>query len=360
MKWIPLPSDTFGRHASGIAITAVLLLSSSAALADAIPVAGPEAVNQAPPAATTPPPATPPGTPPPAGTAPGTPSADATPPGTPPPAGEQAYPFHAWEVPAIDVPGVAKTIREEDLVGSYKAPRWTERRQFSTTRSYVLPQGKAELELWMRYTAPIKQPGEGREMRNYWEFGYGIGHRLQFDFYLVSQQEGNDGPIELKREQGEIRYALFDWGQVWGNPTLYFEYQHRNGEPDVIEPKILLAGQIAPRWHGAFNLVLEHQIGGPDRDNEWDLTGGVSYTAVDERLHVGAEAYAEVHDHNGGRWKFADNEQIFLFGPSVLWSPIPPAHVIFAPLFGAGKGGGTEDPDLKGMFRIWFIFGWTI
>ena len=106
--------------------------------------------------------------------------------------------------------------------------------------------------------------------------------------------------------------------------------------------------------------MLEHQIGGPDRDNEWDLTGGVSYTAVDERLHVGAEAYAEVHDHNGGRWKFADNEQIFLFGPSVLWSPIPPAHVIFAPLFGTGKGGGTEDPDLKGMFRIWFIFGWTI
>lgn len=118
----------------------------------------------------------------------------------------------------------------------------------------------------------------------------------------------------------------------------------------MIEPKILLAGQIAPRWHSAFNLVLEHQIGGPERDNEWDLTGGVSYTAVDERLHVGAEAYTKVHDHKGGRWKFADNEQIFLFGPSVLWSPSPRPTSCF-PLFGTGKGGGSEDPDLKGMFQ---------
>lgn len=118
-------------------------------------------------------------------------------------------------MPAIDVPGVARTIREEDLVGAYKAPHGRSGGSSSTTRSYVLPQGKAELELWMRYTAPLKSPGQGREMRNYWEFGYGIGHRLQFDFYLVTQQEGNDGPIELKREQGEVRYALADWGQIW-------------------------------------------------------------------------------------------------------------------------------------------------
>ncbi|MFO0755258.1 MAG: hypothetical protein U0359_02130 [Byssovorax sp.] len=333
-----------GRCAFGIALGASLLLTAPAALADgdAIPVPAADAAAQA-----------------------QTPSGqNAASTGQPGQQGgyfasdKNPFPFRAWEAPAIDVPGVAKAaIREEDPVGEYGQPRWTAQRRFPTTRLYVLPKGKVETEVWVRYTAPFSKPGAGRELRNFWEWGFGIGNHLQLDLYIVTEQGGNDAAIELKREQFEIRWSPFDYGKVWGNPTLYLEYQHRNGSNDRLEPKILLGGQLAPRWHAGFNWVLERELGG-EQENEWNLTGGISYTVVDQKFHVGAEAYAEVHDIADQRFKFADSEQLFLAGPSFMYSPIAPAHFLFSPLFGTGKDGGGD--SLTGKFRLWFIFGWAL
>src|SRR4051812_32816274 len=153
-----------------------------------------------------------------------------------------SFPVHTWELPAIDVPGVPRpSLVEEELVGDYKQPRWSAQRRFPTTRMYVIPKGKIDFEWWLRYTAPFKALGSGRELRSYYEFEFGLGHRLQFDVYLVVQQEGT-GDIKIKREQAELRWAVADWGKIWGNPTLYLEWQHRNGEGDRLEGKILLGG----------------------------------------------------------------------------------------------------------------------
>jgi hypothetical protein len=290
--------------------------------------------------------------PPPASPAgPGQPGA----PGTP---GGQYVPH--WKLPAINVPGEAKPeLREEDLVGSYGQPRWTANRRFPTTRIYVIPEGKAEAEFWMRYTFPLAHASEQREIRDYYELSFGLGHRLQMDIYFVTQEDGigSNSQIQLKREQLEMRYALADWGTIWGNPTLYLEWQHRNGENDWIEPKILLGGQVAPGWHAGFNLVLEKELAGPKWENEYDVTAGLSRTIVDQTFHVGVEGYIEVHDFKESRFQFSNTERLFLAGPSFLIQPIAPMHILISPLIGKGSGGG-DDP-LKSVMRIWFVTGWT-
>ena len=281
-----------------------------------------------------------------------------------PPAAEPSFPVHTWELPALDVVGEERegsekktSLKEDERIGDYAQPRWAAHRRFPTTRVYVMPKGEVEFEYWMRYTAPIRNLDDGREIRSFYEFGFGLGHRLQLDVYLVTQQAGHSA-IEMKREQLEVRYALADYGKIWGNPTFYLEWQHRSGENDRLEPKILIGGAIAPRWHGGLNLVLERELGG-NQENEWNLTGGVSYTAVDDVFHTGVELYAEVHDTMGKRFEWGGSEQLFLGGPSFMVSPIPPFRVLLAPLFGVGKDGTAPGQNLQGMFRLWLVTSWA-
>lgn len=269
------------------------------------------------------------------------------------------YPTREWQLPPIEVPGEPRPeLREEERVGNYGQPRWTAIRRFPTTRIYVIPAGKAEFEWWLRYTFPVKNATSEREIRTYYEIGFGLGHRFQLDLYLVTQQEGHgqESALQLARGQVEIRYALADWGKIWGNPTLYLEWQHRNEGHDWIEPKILLGGAIAPGWHAGLNLVLEKELGGPDWEDEYHVTAGVSRTIVDETFHVGVEGYVEAHDVSGARFKFANTEKLFLGGPSLLIQPIPPMHVLVTPLI--GKGAATGE-NMRTMMRLWFVTGWT-
>jgi hypothetical protein len=309
-----------------------VLCAAGSALAAETPMAGQEAAKEAPAAAAS-------------GAATSTSGAAG--------ASDAARPEHD-ETIEIRGGGPPKPV-EDGHVGDYEQPRWSATRRFPTTRVYVMPKGRVEAEYWMRYTAPFAHSGANREIRSFYELGFGLGHRLQADVYLVTQQEGQ-GPIEVKRQTFELRWAIADWGKLWGNPTLYVEYQNRNGENDYLEAKILLGGEIAPRLHGGLNLVIERELGG-NREDEWNLTGGVSYTVVDQVFHVGAEGYVEVHDVKGGRFEFAHTEQLFLAGPSFMVSPVEPFHLLFAPLFGAGKGGGGD--KLEGRFRLWFVSAWA-
>ncbi|MBI4702798.1 MAG: hypothetical protein HY744_16890 [Deltaproteobacteria bacterium] len=284
----------------------------------------------------------------------------------PPPAGgrgqpEAEFPVHPWELPALEVEVTGEprpALREEERVGSYGQPRWTARRRFPTTRIYVVPAGRVAAEYWLRGTFPFEAPTAERELRSFYELELGLGHRLQLDMYLVTQQEGHgdDAAIELKREQVELRYALADWGKIWGNPTIYLEYQFRNGGHDWLEGKILLGGQIAPGWHAGLNLVLEKELGGSAWENEYAASAGLSYTLVDDVFHIGVEGYAEGHDFSGDRFDFGSSERMLLGGPSFLVSPVAPVHLLFAPLFGAGSGG---EADMKAVARLWFVAGWT-
>jgi hypothetical protein len=275
--------------------------------------------------------------------------ADAQKPPETKPAAQQAPPaperLRSWELPAVTVVGEpASELREEDRVGSYGQPRWTATRRFPGTRVYVIPEGKVEFEYWLRPT--IEQHGPA-EIRHLWELEFGLPYRFQLDLYYRIDQEG-DTSEWLQGEQVELRYALADWGVIPGNPTLYFEWVALEQRPDKIEPKILFGGEIAPRWHWGLNLVAELELGG-EKEYEYQVTTGVSYSIIDSKFSAGVEAIGMISDVDGDRGDFSHSEAIFI-GPSLQYRPMPPMTLNFAPLFGVTN----DSPDA----RIFINFGY--
>jgi hypothetical protein len=251
--------------------------------------------------------------------------------------------MRSFELPPVTVVGEKQSdLREEDRVGSYGQPRWTATRRFPSTRVYVVPEGKVEFEYWLR---PTFNKDGSTETRSLYELEIGLPHRFQLDLYLRSDQDGDDGEM-LWGQQIEIRWALADWGKIWGNPTLYFEYVMLEQRPDVFEPKLLLGGEIAPRWHWGANLVAEIQLDG-EEEHEYQITGGVSYTVIDEKFSLGGETQFFFTDVAGDRGNF---DTAILLGPSFQFRPLPQMTINFTPMAGL-----TDDsPD----GRLYLNIGW--
>jgi hypothetical protein len=129
-----------------------------------------------------------------------------------------------------------------------------------------------------------------------------------------------------------MRWALADWGKIPLNPTLYGEWKFvdQSQGPDVFEVKLLLAEEIAPRWHWAFNAIYEQEVGAL-RNTELALSQGISYTLADEKLSAGVEMVFKHESEKGNRH---DPEIGFLIGPSMQWRPKPNMHLDIVPLIG--------------------------
>lgn len=263
---------------------------------------------------------------------------------TAPPASLQ-QPRASYELQAVEVVGEREAnLREEQRVGPYKQPRWTARRRFPGTRVYVRPPGTAELEYWLRPT--ITKDGD-TEVRTLYELSVGFEPRLQLDLYFRTDQEGDDSEM-LAGQQVEIRYALADWGEIWGNPTLYLEWVGLEQRPDAVEAKLLLGGELTERWHWGTNLVGEFQLGA-ERAYEYQLTGGASYTVLDSRLSVGGEAVLALTDIKDDRGSF---ETSLLVGPSIQFKPTERMNITFSPLVGVT----AESPDFRAFIVVGYEF----
>ncbi|GIW72570.1 MAG: hypothetical protein KatS3mg102_2112 [Planctomycetota bacterium] len=266
----------------------------------------------------------------------------------------ERFPRRPWQMPAITVTDEPlPELREEEPIGSYGQPRWTARRRFPTTRIYVTPEGVIELEFWFT-VADDGRKGREREIESQLELNMGLGNRLQLDLYLVFGQEGSDGALDVTENKIELRYALADWGEIWGNPTLYYEYVVRHEGHDKHELKLLLGGQLAPGWHAGLNLVYEIEVGG-DKEQEFKLTSGIARTLIDSVLSLGIEFEAELKDTRHDRGDFVTE---LLIGPSLSWSPIPPANILVTPLFGIELDDSravTEDF----FYEVTTVVGWT-
>jgi hypothetical protein len=257
----------------------------------------------------------------------------------------EAAHMRSWEMPPVVVVGKREpALREEDLVGAYAQPRWTATRRFPTTRVYIVPEGKMELEYWLRTT--FKKDGT-TAYRSLYEAEIGLPHRFQFDIYMRTDQSSDTGEI-YNSEQLELRYALADWGVIPGNPTLYFEWirHDRRDEPDQIEPKLLLGGDLCPSWHWGLNFVGELQLDG-DLEHEYSLRSGLSRSVIDAKLAVGAECQASFTDTKADRGAF---ETSVLLGPSFQYRPLPQMTINAAPLVGL-----TADSPKA---QVWFNCGW--
>lgn len=253
--------------------------------------------------------------------------------------------LRSWEYPVIQVTATRlPPLREESLIGSYEQPLWTATRRFPTTRVYVVPEGKMEVEYWLRST--FNKDGT-TSYRSLYEAEFGLPHRFQFDIYFRTDQNGDDGEI-YNSEQLELRYALADWGKLPGNPTLYLEWirHDQRDQPDQIEPKILFGGELARRWHWGMNFVGEFQTGG-DLEREYQLCSGLSYSVRDYKLALGGECRAAFTDTEEDRGTFSNDVQL---GPSLQYRPFPQMTINFAPLFGV--------TDESNRAQIWFNAGW--
>ncbi|HWB19762.1 MAG TPA: transporter [Phycisphaerales bacterium] len=250
--------------------------------------------------------------------------------------------LRSWELPPVNVVGSPSALREEELVGSYGQPRWTATRRFPTTRVYVIPEGKVEIEAWARGTFD----GDESEWRFLQEVEIGLPHRFQLDLYL-RQDYDSESNETLWGGQFEFRYAFADWGEIWGNPTFYFEYLYLDSRPDKIEPKLLLGGEIAEGWHWAVNFVMEWEISGEEEEHEYNITSAISYTLVDSKLSVGVESIYLFADVKGDRGHYTPE---FVIGPDVQWHPTEAFYITVAPLFGVNE----NSPDVQ----LWLNMGW--
>lgn len=255
--------------------------------------------------------------------------------------------LRSWELPPIIVTADRterlSDYREDDRIGSYGQPRWTATRKFTTTRVYVVPEGKMEAEYWLRST--FNKDGTVN-YRSLYEAEIGLPHRLQLDFYARTDQQA--GGEVYNSQQYEVRYALADWGELPANPTLYLEWiRHEDdGEPNQVEPKLLLGGDICPRWHWGLNLVGEFQTGG-ELEREYSVRSGISHTLVDSKFAIGAESQANFTDTKDDR---GDLESAVTVGPSFQYRPVSQMTVNFAPLFGV-----TGDSPVA---QVWLNAGW--
>ena len=236
-------------------------------------------------------------------------------------------------------------LREEDRIGSYGQPRWTAARRFPATRIYVIPEGMFEFEYWGRIEKPRK--GHATHETQY-EVEIGLPDRFQLDLYWAAEKTGRDGAVEPSAQKIELRYALANWGEIWGNPTLYEEYKEVNGGSDVWETKLLLSDEICSGWHWGTNFVWEREITG-NLSNTFEWTTGVSHTLQDEKLSLGVETKVEFENTHADRNTFNQGLEV---GPSLQWRPLPAMHVDFAPLIGIGNESRQSD--------VYFVLGWEI
>jgi hypothetical protein len=246
---------------------------------------------------------------------------------------------------------------EEDRVGPYKQPEWTQHRRWPVTRVYIQqPPGAVEFEQWLEVRIP-KGGGKNNETRLRQEFEFGLGHRLQLDLYAHSvykQRQNTEGPdtntLDWRGWSAELRYALADYDEIFGNPTLYFEYIVFNGDGESIEPKLLLGGEVAPGWHWGVNLVYERELQGlRDRTEEFKITIGFSHTIIDKVLSIGigGETAYEIEHEDSTR---GERSREIHLGPSLQYRPVPKAHIDIEPMWGLTG----ESKRLK----MFLVFGW--
>jgi len=245
-----------------------------------------------------------------------------------------------WEMPVVVE---SAKLREEDRVGANQQPRWTAHRRFSTTRVYVLPEGYTEFSYWL---IPRFERDGSQNLETQYEIEFGLPYRFQLDLYAITHKNGKEGTLSLDEQKVELRYALADWGRIFGNPTLYAEWIAVSGGADHIEGKLLLGGEITSGWHWGVNAVYEQEMGG-ERETERELTTGLSRTMKDGVWSLGLETQFAFEDDEETR---GDYEKEFQLGPSLQIHPQPRMHIDLVPLF------PLDDDSPKA--EVTLIVGW--
>jgi hypothetical protein len=237
----------------------------------------------------------------------------------------------------------AKKIPLQTKVGPYNQPLWSTMRMFPSTRVYVMnPPGSAMYERW--FDIRERKGDRSAQVRMRDEFTFGLGNRLQLDLYSHTVFDGKNGnhTFGWRGFSWEVRYALADWGKIWGNPTLYLEHKLLNGRQGI-EPKLLLGDKVGKNGIWGLNTIYEANFGDTltEREDEFATTG--SYAQIlNASLTLGISS---MYRHN-----FIDESNELYVGPVGQYRFSPKAYlsVEYMP--------GLTELSLRS--RAMFIFGW--
>lgn len=237
----------------------------------------------------------------------------------------------------------AKKVPLMTKVGPYGQPLWTTIRMFPSTRVYVMnPPGTAMYEKWFDIRQRRNGPAQIR-MRD--EFTFGLGNRLQLDLYSHTVYDGLDGAKTFKWRgfSWELRYALADWGKIWGNPTLYYEMKMLDGRWGI-EPKLLLGDRIGERGVWGFNAIYEGNLASTKEEREPEYAYTASYAnIINNDLSVGVSHMFRYNDYEGG-------SQEWYLGPLVQYRFSNKGYLNIEHMPGLNQ-------DAK-QSRTLIIFGW--
>lgn len=240
-------------------------------------------------------------------------------------------------MPETTSTGFGSVLAEDMPIGETKRPEWTSARRFPGTRVYIQKEPwEVGLESWWRF----KNHRDGTmSHRLLEEVEIGLPARFQLDLYNDIEGD-NTGAFHYQSFNIELRWALADWGKLWGNPTFYGEYKFADHHwaPDVYEFKLLLGDQLTPRLHWGVNFVWEAETGG-EREQEFQVTGGLSYTLIDSRVGVGIEAF---YDHDTVRDGRGDPLHMINVGPSLQFRITEQLHVDLSCMFGLNNDSDRE------------------
>ena len=248
-------------------------------------------------------------------------------------------PAHSQEHSATLLPEVTTTgaaLSEEAPIGETQRPEWTSARRFPGTRVYIQKEPwEVGVESWWR----IKNHRDGSASnRLLEEVEIGLPYRMQLDLYNDIEGDG-DSKFHYQSFNTELRWAPADWGKIWGNPTFYGEYKfadHHWG-PDVYEFKLLIGDEFAKRWHWGVNFVWEAETGG-DREQEFQIPAGLSYSLIDGKLGIGAEL---LYDHDTVKGERGKPAHQFNIGPSIQIRPTERMHISISGMFGTNNDSDT-------------------
>lgn len=274
----------------------------------------------------------------------------------------------ASDAPAAD-PGSKGTFRTD--IHSYKpSPTFTQVREFTTTRLWVLDPGQYTVEQWWNgsFGASRAFPNATNTGDQFFQTEIEIGLRkhVQLDIYFNYQfnQDPDTGKYRIAQGEhtgvaAEVRIALGDyWGQIWGNPTLYFELTSQYYNSPRAEFRLLLGGSVlTPKLLGALNIALERNIfrdAGSGIDYEIKADYGLNYEIVPDVFRLGVEGVLGFDSHgildnlDGG---IAIGQQniypVAEIGPSlILMEPSKRFKLLASLLFGLAKYDAPVQPTV--------------
>lgn len=205
----------------------------------------------------------------------------------------------ATTLPVVKVTA-EKPKSQFEVIGDYDQPVWTTTRMFASTRAYVMtPPGNVKYEKWFDFRDRRDGPTQIR-MRD--ELAFGLGNRLELDLYHHTVYDGpsDNQTFSTRGFSWEVRYALADWGKIFGNPTLYFEHKLINGRQGI-EPKLLLSDRIGNTdWIWATNFIYEANLGGgtpAEEEKEYAVTASVG-KVINDNLMVGLSSHVRKYDYD--------------------------------------------------------------